>query len=662
MLLSHDLPRLILVLIVLLGTGCGDEPESSPTQSTNPAQQRPLASNDAPDELIVLKPHSVEREDEPRASETSPVAFTGMPESAQKTDSSERRFRESRLAIDAEAAERRNALKTLIRRDNSGPATTERDSAQDGPPSMGALKTIYDRGSIVVRRAAPAKPSAPWGTKSKETDEFLAFIRSGFDEKQDSLDIQIKESVVEALTLESDSEGKGKQERSRITTWIQVSGPSPGDEGKRQINLAMTCTWGKSPTVDSPILELVQFSSYEEILTTANTPLFSDRTEAILGKTPFYKTQTLVGIDTWASRITRIGDMALTGHHGLTVGDVNGDGLDDLYTCDAGSLPNRLYLQQADGSLVDVSRQAGVDFLEDSRSALLVDLDNDGDQDLVVATIAMIVFAENDGSGKFTIRGGHPGARYPFSISAADYDNSGHLDIFVCIYGADDRDGGKRGFEASSPLPFHDATNGGRNVLLKNHGLFRFSDVTDSVGMTGETNTRWSFAASWEDFDRDGDPDLYVANDFGRNNLYRNELNEKGQRVFVDMASESGVEDMASGMSVSWGDVNRDGNPDIYVGNMFSSAGGRVAYEREFAGSRPADTVKALQRMARGNSLFVAQKGEDSSIAFRDLSKSSGVTMGKWAWSSGFVDLNNDGWEDIVVTNGYMTNSRDDDL
>ena len=98
--------------------------------------------------------------------------------------------------------------------------------------------------------------------------------------------------------------------------------------------------------------------------------------------------------------------------------DADGDGLEDLYVCDGGGLPNRLYLQNADGTVRDASAESGADWLEESKSALFLDLDNDGDQDLVVAPITILVFAENNGRGIFTMRGGHLGAPYPTSISA----------------------------------------------------------------------------------------------------------------------------------------------------------------------------------------------------------------------------------------------------
>lgn len=173
-----------------------------------------------------------------------------------------------------------------------------------------------------------------------------------------------------------------------------------------------------------------------------------------------------------------------------------------------------------------------------------------------------------------------------------------------------------------------------------------------------EGNSRWSFAAAWEDVDRDGDPDLYVANDFGRNQFYRNEGGH-----FTEMAADAGIEDMAAGMSVAWGDPNRDGHADLYVGNMFSSAGQRVSYQRRFAseqGGTPDESALAgKQRMARGNTLFL---GSENGGRFNDVSVAAGVTMGRWAWSSAFVDINLDGWEDLIVANGYMTNRRDDDL
>jgi hypothetical protein len=445
---------------------------------------------------------------------------------------------------------------------------------------------------------------------------------------------------------------------------LEVSGPLSDGLGSRQVNAIWTCTWVRAPAGSNglPRLTGIRVDEHEEVTLTRRSTqtsfLFADATVATLGGTPSFETQVLRGIEYWAERVTRLGDMHLTGHHGLAVGDVNGDGLEDLYVCDGGSLPNRLYVQNPDASVDEVASASGVDWLEDSRSALLIDLDNDGDQDLVVATIATIVIAENDGSGKFSVRGGHMGARYPFSMSAADYDSDGDLDIYVCVYAGGGDVSGARGVEARSPIPFDDARNGGRNMLLENFGEFCFADVTDEVGMGG-SNSRWSFAAAWEDYDRDGDPDLYVANDFGGNSFFRNDSLPDGRRKFVDVASEAGVEDIAAGMSVAWGDFNRDGRADLYVGNMFSSAGARISHQQGFAPGRSKAAIAGLRRMARGNSLFARRA---DSAGFDDVSTAAGVTMGRWAWSSGFIDIDNDGWQDIVVANGFLTSSSTVDL
>ena len=239
-----------------------------------------------------------------------------------------------------------------------------------------------------------------------------------------------------------------------------------------------------------------------------------------------------------------------------------------------------------------------------------------------------------------------------FSISAADYDLDGDLDIFSCGYNPTQEDLEESG-ALGSPTPFHDANNGGRNTLLKNIGAFDFLDVTIESGLDEQNNTRFSFASGWEDYDRDGDPDLYVANDYGRNSLYRNDDGK-----FVDVAGELQVEDMSSGMSVSWGDLNRDGQSDLYVSNMFSSAGNRITFQKQFQNGGAGDALGIFQRFARGNALFLGTPDG----GFTDVSVESGATMARWAWGSRLADLDNDGWEDILAANGFISTPDTGDL
>jgi hypothetical protein len=260
------------------------------------------------------------------------------------------------------------------------------------------------------------------------------------------------------------------------------------------------------------------------------------------------------------------------------------------------------------------------------------------------------------------------------SLSAVDYDMDGRLDIYVCAYSKNRRlgsedSGGLPGAGAGAGFVVHDANDGGNNTLFHNQisadGTWRFTDVTGEVGLDAN-NHRYSFAASWDDFDNDGDQDLYVANDYGRDNLYRNDLSspsltEAGQgagRQFVDISETAHIENSAFGMSITWGDYDRDGWMDVYVSNMWSSAGNRITFQNKFKPQAPQEIKSRYQRLARGNTLL-RNRGDGT---FGDRSAPAGIEMGRWAWGSHFVDLNNDGWEDLIVSNGYITTEDTGDL
>lgn len=435
------------------------------------------------------------------------------------------------------------------------------------------------------------------------------------------------------------------------TVRLEIDGESPSLSRLSQI-AELSCQWTGDET---PLLRSWAITRFEEVkLLSASAPPFIDQTRSLMTSERTFSEQLARGADYWYGNF----DVAFgvqQGNQGLAVCDIDGDGREDLFVCQPAGLPSRMYLQQSDGSLKNFTSEAGLDWLDDARSALFVDLDGDGDEDLALGLGYSLTIHENDGRGRFRLRVEIDMSSWPASLAAADYDLDGDLDLYVCGYNP--RNAVEPGDLFANPVPYHDANNGARNFFIENLGDFDFADLTTQRGFS-QNNRRFSFAASWADYDQDGDPDLYVANDFGRNNLYRNDLLEDGTRRFVDVAAEAGVEDVAAGMSVSWGDFNRDGLMDLYISNMFSSAGGRIAFQRQFQDSGDEETRAQLQRHARGNTLY--QNLGDGTFA--DVSVEAGVTMGRWAWASRFVDLNNDAWEDLVVTNGFHTTEDTGDL
>ncbi|HJN65631.1 MAG TPA: VCBS repeat-containing protein [Pirellulales bacterium] len=405
---------------------------------------------------------------------------------------------------------------------------------------------------------------------------------------------------------------------------------------------------------NAPQLLSLKLEDVEQIRTRLPSgTLFSDCTKSALEHNPCYTEQFLRGYMYWLSASQQMRYLVTDnlGTPGLALGDINGDGLDDLYVCQEQGLPNRLFLQQQNGTANEISAAWGVDWLEDSRSALLIDLDNDGDQDLLVAFHGGIIVASNENNQRFELRTIIPSDEHLMSMAAADYDNDGDLDIYATAFLSQWR--GK----TAAPVPqqprvYHDGNNGGQNLLLKNNGSWQFEDVTQQAGLDAN-NKRFSFAASWEDYDNDGDQDLYVANDFGRDNLYRNDDGH-----FTDVSQEAGAEDAASGMGITWGDFDRDGWFDIHVSNMWSSAGGRIAFQPQFMESAEGNVKQRLQRMARGNTLLKNQ----ANGVFEKASADSGIEFGRWAWASMFADINNDGWDDLLVANGFLTGDQTGDL
>ena len=382
-------------------------------------------------------------------------------------------------------------------------------------------------------------------------------------------------------------------------------------------------------------------------------PVFVDITAELFAGNPSYSAQLLRGADYWRTVLDGACGIDVYGHNGVSVGDIDDDGFDDLYVCQPAGLPNRLYRNRGDGTWEDITEGSGVGVLENTACALFADVDNDGRQDLIIVCTSGPLLFLNQGGKKFQQK---PGA-FQFATppqgtftgaAVADYDRDGWLDIYLCLYlyyqGTD---------QYKYPSPYYDAENGPPNFMMRNQRDGTFRDVTAQSGLD-KNNTRYSFCCGWGDYNRDGWPDLYVVNDFGRKNLYHN----NGDGTFIDIAPQAGVEDVGAGMSVCWLDYDNDGAEDLYVANMWTAAGQRISTQTIFQKDTPG-AVRALYRKhAMGNSLF----RNTGTGAFQDRGEPAGVAMGRWSWSSDTWDFDHDGFPDLYITNGMVSGESRQDL
>ena len=401
--------------------------------------------------------------------------------------------------------------------------------------------------------------------------------------------------------------------------------------------------------------QIVAFTPVEEHVASALAPWFRDVTGSVFADVASFDQQLRKGIPFWRARLDPATGIDIYGSNGIAVGDIDGDGFDEVFVCQPGGLPNRLYKIGPDGKTADLTELWGVALLDDTSAALFVDLRNSGRQDLVVLRSSGPVLYINEGA-HFRLRtdafrfattpaGGFTG------MAAADFDRDGKLDLYLCCYVYFQSEA-----QYTYASPYHDARNGPPNFLFRNQlnadGTGTFDDCTRETGID-ENNDRFSFAPAWCDFNGDGWPDLYVANDFGRKNLY---VNDKGR--FRDLAAQAGVEDLGPGMSASWFDSNGDGNPDLYVANMWTAAGQRIIHSPNFAPATGDALKDAYERHTKGNSLF-ANRGNGT---FEETTAAQHVAFGRWAWSSGGHDLDNDGRSEVFITCGMLTNRSTTDL
>ena len=294
-----------------------------------------------------------------------------------------------------------------------------------------------------------------------------------------------------------------------------------------------------------------------------------------------------------------------------------------------------LFHNNRDGTFTDVTEKAGLVRSGWGQGCCVGDYNNDGWNDLFLSYYGQNALYRNNGNGTFTEVTKEAGLlqsrlRWNSGCAFLDYDRDGHLDLFVGNYidfdiktAPDPADAGcaYKGITVACGPP---GLEGGRNILYHNNGDGTFTDVSEKAGMYTALGT-YALSVAVADLDGDGWPDIYVADDSTSAVLYQNQKDG----TFKDVAIEAGVAyspdgKPQAGMGVSIGDFNRDGLMDIVKTN--------------FAG----DTDSLYQNLGDGT--------------FEDHTYLSGLGINTryLSWGVGFFDMDNDGWLDILISNGHV--------
>jgi len=332
---------------------------------------------------------------------------------------------------------------------------------------------------------------------------------------------------------------------------------------------------------------------------------------------------------------------------GVALLDYNNDGLLDIFLVNGGRVSspmqtpenfdrhdplywNRLYRQNKDGGFTDVTQQAGLANAGEGNYGMGVavgDYDNDGYPDLYVTSYGKNILYHNNGDGTFTdvtAKAGVAAGGWSVSAGFFDYDNDGKLDLFVTRYMDWDtkhsKDCGGNYHTYCPPEEFPSTTN----ILYHNNGDGTFTDVSQRSGIAAKKGR--ALGVAFADYDGDGFTDIFVANDGMQQYLFHN----NGNGTFTEVGLEAGTalsQDgrRLSGMGVVFQDYDNDGKPDVIVTQL----------PREIYG--------------------VYHNDGDGSFTYRSLETGLGLlSSGSSGWGVGLEDFDNDGWKDLFVAQGHV--------
>ena len=415
----------------------------------------------------------------------------------------------------------------------------------------------------------------------------------------------------------------------------------PGEASNDITNLVADRAAQKSATSPEPPKTVVSTRAVDRLLdpgkklpAAAPEPLFTDVTKAA-GLGSFRQFQ--------GSRTSQLPeDMG----SGVAWGDFDNDGLDDLFVVSGGGplnaptsqlAPSVLYRNLGDGRFEKVKDFP--DLRIHGMAAAWGDYNNDGWLDLVVTGYDAIILFRND-HGHLVQDKSFPSPKgFWAGASWGDYNRDGHLDLYVCGYVKYKPDSTKDStastqFGMEVPFTLNPASyEPERNLLFRNNGNGTFTEVAKDLGVANPDGR--SLVALWHDFNGDGWPDLYVANDISENKLY---INHHGK--FVDAGKDAWVDEYRGSMGLAAADFDRDGDDDLFISHWIA------------------------QGFALYQSLLNEQKesGKQSELHFTDVAATTGIgepSMRSVGWGTSFVDIDSDGWPDLLVANGSTFEAKE---
>ncbi|MBI5915190.1 MAG: CRTAC1 family protein [Bacteroidetes bacterium] len=342
---------------------------------------------------------------------------------------------------------------------------------------------------------------------------------------------------------------------------------------------------------------------------------------------------------------------------GAAWGDYDNDGWSDLFVVNSvgpltkdGKVPEEspaacvLYHNNGDGTFTDVSRQAGVGIKCWGMAAAWGDYDNDKWPDIFISTYGKNHLFHNNGDGTFTELSDRAGlAGYEgFWAGAAwgDFNRDGFLDIYVCGYVKYTNQSSAqttRQYDVEVPASINPSSfHSEHNLLFKNNGNGTFTEIGKKAGVANENGR--SLSAVWADFDADGWPDIYVANDVSDNALYKN----MGNGTFQDISHNALVADYRGAMGLAVGDWDGDADYDIFITHWIAQE--NALYSNLLTQLTSTDNpLRELRFMDEAYRFGLGQ-----------------IALDFVGWGTSFFDYDNDGRPDIFVVNGSTFQQKDD--